>query len=88
MNLAMVLVISVFCKSSKVRGYLAKELEKYSPKSDIPPPLVLTGLEKVMIHKALTCPQFKGRIREPKTRKYIRDAYKGLMGKIKEAVKE
>lgn len=63
---------------------LLEEVKRYS---DTTKSISLTGMERIMIKKALTSPQFKERIQEPKTQHLVRVAYRGLLEKIKESIK-
>jgi len=48
----------------------------------------LEGREKGIVIMALTAPQVKKRISEPKTRYVDREAYKTLLEKMKESIKQ
>lgn len=64
---------------------LKKELDKYS---DVEIKVALTLPEKRIILNALESPQYKARIQEPKTKRFIRIICNTLKEKIKESIKE
>jgi len=67
-----------------IKEMLADELEKYRDMDGV----LLTRREKGIMIMALTAPQVRKRISEPKTKHIDRKAYKTLLEKMKEAIKE
>ena len=64
---------------------LKKELDKYS---EVEIKVALTLPEKRIILNALESPQYKARVQEPKTKRFIRIIYNTLKEKIKASIKE
>ncbi len=50
--------------------------------------MVLGQRERIMILDALLCDEYKDKIREPKTPRFIRMVYIGLLAKFKANIKE
>lgn len=50
--------------------------------------MVLNQRERIMLLDALICDEYKGKVREPKTPRFIRIVYRGLLAKFKANIKE
>jgi len=67
-----------------IKEMLADELEKCRETKE----LYLTRKEKGIMIMALTAPQVKTRMSEPKTKHIDRKAYKALLEKMKESIEQ
>ena len=66
---------------------LIKELREHNRKLS-ETKMVLNQRERIMILDALLCDEYKDKVREPKTPRFIRIVYRGLLAKFKANIKE
>jgi hypothetical protein len=50
--------------------------------------MVLDQRERIMLLDALICDEYKDKVREPKTPRFIRITYSGLLAKFRACIKE
>ena len=50
--------------------------------------MVLNQRERIMLLDALLCDEYKDKVREPKTPRFIRIVYRGLLAKFRANIKE